>query len=49
MVGEEMDNFIEVTTKEEANKVDLMEYRFVVFSETRQKYIFVKRKYVKEK
>lgn len=36
-------NFLEVETVEEANRVDLNEYTFNRFSETRQRYVFSKR------
>jgi len=35
-----MENFIECSTIEEANKLDLEIYTFIKFSESRQKYIF---------
>jgi len=38
------ENFLEVDSVLEANKVNLEVYRFERFSETRQKYIFIKRK-----
>lgn len=37
------DNFLEIDTVEEANKVDLTTYSFIRFSETRNKYLFAKR------
>lgn len=36
-------NFIEATTVDEANSVDLSVYRFERFSDTRGVYIFVRR------
>ena len=37
-------NFVEVETAEEANNIDLSIYRFERFSDTKNCYIFVKRK-----
>jgi len=39
----EEENFIEVSTKEEANKINLEKYRFVEYDKYKGKYIFVKR------
>ena len=37
-------NFIEVGTADEANRIDLTQYRFERYSDTRGVYIFVKRR-----
>jgi len=37
------DNFIEVSSVEEANEIDLGLFTFVRFSESREKYIFKRR------
>lgn len=37
-------NFLELDSVDQANSVDLSVYRFERFSETRNKYLFVKRK-----
>ena len=41
-------NFIEVSTEEEANQIDMRTYRFETFSENKGKYIFVKRAKISE-
>lgn len=40
----EKPNFIEVETVEEANAIDLSEYYFDHFSDSRNRYIFAKRR-----
>jgi len=39
----ELPNFIEVETEQEANSINMNIYRFETFSETKGKYIFIKR------
>ena len=39
----ELPNFIEVETQQEANSINMNIYRFETFSETKGKYIFIKR------
>jgi len=39
----ELPNFIEVETEQEANAINMNIYRFETFSETKSKYIFIKR------
>ena len=38
-----IDNFLEIETARDANKVDMDTYTFLRFSETRNKYLFKKR------
>ena len=41
-------NFIECKSAEEANQINLDEYRFERYSNTRDVYIFVKRRHVRD-
>lgn len=36
-------NFLEIESVEDANRVDMNKYRFERFSESRNRYLFVKR------
>lgn len=40
----DMPTFLECRTVEEANAVDLTEYRFERYSESRDRYLFVRRR-----